>query len=110
MENDPARTWQVVENLVDLDEDEPLGAEVGDQMIALYLVDSEVYATTDVCTHEFAQLSGGFVEDSVVECPLHQARFDVRTGKCLGPPAEADLKTYPVRIEDGWVLIGLPKQ
>jgi hypothetical protein len=42
-------------------------------------------------------LSGGFVEDGVIEGPLHQATFDIRTGRCLSPPATADLPTYEVR-------------
>lgn len=97
--------WHDVATFDELDEDLPTGVEVGDTMIALYLVDGEVFATSDVCTHEFAQLSDGFVEDGVVECPLHQARFDCRTGTCLAAPAEDDLTTFPVKVEDGRVLV-----
>jgi nitrite reductase/ring-hydroxylating ferredoxin subunit len=61
----------------------------------------------DVCTHEFALLSKGYQEGSVVECPLHQARFDVVTGACLSPPAKLDVRTYPVRIVAGEVLVAI---
>lgn len=97
--------WHDVATMDELDEDLPTAVSVGDTMIALYLVDGDVFATSDVCTHEFAQLSDGFVEDGVIECPLHQARFDCRTGACLAGPAEADVQTFPVKVEDGRVLV-----
>ncbi len=102
--------WHDVAGLDELDEDLPTGASVGDTLIALYLVDGDVYATSDVCTHEFAQLSDGFVEDGVVECPLHGARFDCRNGTCMGPPADEDLATFPVKVEDGRVLVQVTEE
>src|SRR5262249_52098878 len=45
--------------------------------------------------------------DATIECPLHQALFDIRTGKALSGPAAEDLGVYPVRIEGGDVLIDL---
>jgi 3-phenylpropionate/trans-cinnamate dioxygenase ferredoxin subunit len=50
-------------------------------------------------------LSGGLVMDSIIECPKHNGRFDFTTGQAKGAPACVDLKTYPVRIEGGRVLI-----
>lgn len=97
--------WHDVAAFEELDEDLPTGVEIGETMIALYLVDGQVFATSDVCTHEFAQLSDGFVEEGVVECPLHGARFDCRTGECLAAPAEDNLDTYPTKVEDGRVFV-----
>ena len=51
-----------------------------------------------MCTHAEASLCGGPVHDGQVACPLHFATFDIRTGKCTGPPADEDLRTYAVRI------------
>jgi naphthalene 1,2-dioxygenase system ferredoxin subunit len=82
----------------DLEEGEALGVEIAGRSIALYDVDGEVFATDNICTHAYAQLSDGWLDGDVIECPLHAARFEVRSGKVLCPPASEDLRTYPVRI------------
>jgi nitrite reductase/ring-hydroxylating ferredoxin subunit len=103
--------WHRLAALSDLREGEPFAAKLGDDPIALHRLDGVVFAIGDVCTHEFALLSGGFVEDGEIECPLHQARFDIRTGRCLSPPATMDLPTYDVRIDgDNVYVCGKPKQ
>lgn len=85
------------------------GVRIGEIRVGLYrLEDGTVHAIGDICTHEFAILSEGFVEGDRVECPLHQAMFDIRTGKCFGPLAQRDLPTYPTRIEGGDVFVGIP--
>lgn len=53
---------------------------------------------SDVCTHAYALLSDGWLDGYEIECPLHGARFDVRTGAALTSPAETALATYPVRV------------
>ena len=82
----------------DLTEGEVLGIEVAGHSIALYAVDAEIFATDNICTHAYACLSDGWLDGEVIECPLHAARFDIRTGKVLDPPATEDLKTYQVRV------------
>ena len=62
-----------------------------------------------LCTHEHAYLSDGVVVDCVVECPFHQGRFDVRTGKALGPPVIEPLETYPTKISDGRLYVCVTK-
>lgn len=76
-------------------------------VVALYLVDGTVYATAAVCTHGAAQMSDGFLEGHEIECPLHQGRFDIRTGKALSAPLDTDIKTYPVKIEGDKVFVSL---
>jgi 3-phenylpropionate/trans-cinnamate dioxygenase ferredoxin subunit len=100
--------WQRVAALADLADDAALPAELGNRRIALYRLDGEVYALDDVCTHALALLSQGFIENGAVECPLHGARFDIATGRCLAPPATVDLRAYPVRIEGDDVLVRAP--
>jgi len=78
---------------------------VGDEEIAIYNVDGELFATSDICSHEEASLSDGELFDHVVECPLHGARFDVRTGRPLSLPAVYPVRTYPVRVVDGKVQV-----
>lgn len=74
------------------------GATVGDQEIAVYNIDGEIYATDNLCTHAFAFLTDGWLDGDVIECPLHGGRFEVKTGKGLGPPIPCDVKTFLVRI------------
>jgi 3-phenylpropionate/trans-cinnamate dioxygenase ferredoxin component len=82
--------------------DIPKGAgayfDVDGAPIAIFNVDGKYYATTDICTHEEASLSEGELEGEIVECPLHGARFSVRTGEVKALPAVVKLQTYPVRV------------
>ncbi len=80
-------------------EDEPKRVIVGDQQIALYNLDGEIYATDDICTHAYASLSEGYIEDGCIECPLHAGMFDIKTGKAQGVPVTEDLRTFPVRVD-----------
>lgn len=77
----------------------------GGDEIAIYNVDGTYFATADICTHDEASLSDGELFGHAVECPLHGARFDVRTGKALSLPAVYPVKTYEVRLVDGQVQI-----
>jgi nitrite reductase/ring-hydroxylating ferredoxin subunit len=99
--------WRKACRLQDLRDGEPLGVKLDGTPIGVYLVEGRCYAVHDVCTHEFALLSQGWQEGATVECPLHQARFDVTTGRCLAGPARDDLATFPVRLEGDDVLVGL---
>ena len=91
----------------DLAEGEVIGVEVAGHSIALYDADGNPFATDNICTHAYACLSDGWLDGEVIECPLHAARFDIRSGKVLDPPATEDLKTYPVRIVDGEIQVRL---
>ena len=96
MSNEPG--WAVAAQRSKLAEGDVLGVEIGDKSIALYNVGGEIHATDNICTHAFALLSDGWLDGDCIECPLHAGRFDVRTGKALGPPVDEDIKVYPVRI------------
>jgi naphthalene 1,2-dioxygenase system ferredoxin subunit len=91
----------------DLSEGEVIGVEVAGRSIALYAADGNLFATDNICTHAYACLSDGWLDGEVIECPLHAARFDIRSGKVLDPPATEDLKTYPVRVVDGEIQVRL---
>lgn len=67
----------------------------------------EIFAGDGHCTHERQLLCEGLVMDGVIECPRHNGRFDISSGKALGAPVLVDLKTYPVRTEDDRVYIDL---
>lgn len=100
--------WHAVASVDEVGEDEPKGVEIGDVLIAIFKVGDDYFATANVCPHAFALLSDGFVEDGVVECPLHQAKFEVATGRCIAEPADEDLKTYEVKVEGGQIHVRVP--
>ena len=80
--------------------------DVKGQTLALYHLDNgEFHATHNVCTHQFALLTDGWLEDCFIECPLHAGRFDVRTGKGQGDPIDEDVKVFPVKLQDGGVFV-----
>jgi 3-phenylpropionate/trans-cinnamate dioxygenase ferredoxin subunit len=91
----------------DLPENSMRAYEYEGERIALFRVGGTFYATSDVCSHEYALLSEGFLdeEDCVVDCPLHGSRFDIRTGAALSLPAYEPIKTYEVRVEGADVLV-----
>ena len=70
--------------------------------------DDRFYASAGHCTHERELLCDGLVMDGVIECPKHNGRFDYTTGRAMGAPAIVDLPTFPVKVEDGTVLIDVP--
>jgi nitrite reductase/ring-hydroxylating ferredoxin subunit len=79
--------------------------DVDGEPIAIWHVDGQFYATTDICSHEESSLTEGELDGEVIECALHGARFNVRTGKVLSLPAVVGIKTYPVRVAEGQIEI-----
>lgn len=100
-------TWHRVASRSKLTPANPLSVEVGDKLIGLYLVDGTVYAIGNLCTHEFALLTEGFVEGDAIECPLHQARFSIKSGKVLSEPADTDVPSYPVKVTGDDIYVGV---
>jgi len=75
------------------------------ERVLLVNVDGTFYALSDVCGHQRAPLSRGRLEGQTVECPLHFARFDVRTGKLLSGPVAEDVPVYEVRVDGDMVYV-----
>lgn len=88
-------------------EGDVVAVRVDGKEIALYEVEGEIYATDNLCTHGAARMSDGFLEGREIECPLHQGKFDVCTGKALCAPLTENIRTYPVRIENLRVMLKL---
>jgi nitrite reductase/ring-hydroxylating ferredoxin subunit len=76
--------------------------------VAVFNADGELFAIDDTCTHQDASLSEGWLEDCLIECPLHEASFDLRTGQPIGPPAKRPVRTYGVEVQDGVVFVDAP--
>jgi len=103
----PELSWHKTVLFADLDDEEPTQVKIEDHTIALCKIGEEVFGINDICTHEHAFLSDGIIDDGCVECPLHMALFDIRTGKAQSPPAVVDLKTYATKVEDSFVWVGI---
>jgi nitrite reductase (NADH) small subunit len=77
---------------------------VGERIIALFLLDGEVFALDDRCPHKAGPLGEGHCENGQVFCPLHGWAFDIKTGACADVPSRP-AKCIPVRVEDGKVYL-----
>jgi 3-phenylpropionate/trans-cinnamate dioxygenase ferredoxin subunit len=100
--------WHEVPEAQALGEEEAVGVKVGGRDIALCRSGGSLHAIDNVCTHQYALLSEGYVEDGCIECPLHQGRFDLKTGAPKGAPVTEPVRVYPVRSDGGKAYIEIP--
>jgi 3-phenylpropionate/trans-cinnamate dioxygenase ferredoxin component len=84
--------------------------EHGQLELALARLDGRVYATSNYCTHLDCLLSSGKLQDDGIRCSCHNSVFELETGQPIHPPATEPIRTYPVREEDGHVLVGLSRR
>jgi naphthalene 1,2-dioxygenase system ferredoxin subunit len=89
----------------DLPTDDVIGVVVAGRDIAIYTVGDEVYATDNICNHGQARLCDGFLDGHEIECPLHQGKFDVRSGQPTCDPVTEAIRSYPVRIDGQRVFL-----
>ncbi len=89
----------------DLPDGQTRSIPVGKRMIAVARSGDSYYAVEDVCTHDGEPLAGGEIEGTQIICPRHGARFCLRTGEALTPPAYEPIRTYETKMEAGrlWV-------
>jgi len=106
--NTPGPDWQCVGPAAALDVEDVMPFEINGHEYAIYHTIDGFFASDGMCTHEEEPLADGIVIDNVIECPLHQGRFDVRSGKALGAPVCIDLQTFAVQIHAGDIYIQIP--
>ncbi len=82
--------------------------QAGGKTLALFNLGGTFYAIDNSCTHVGGPLGEGRVDGSVVTCPWHGSRFEIKTGKVVGPPATRNETAYPTRVQEGAVQIDLP--
>ncbi len=99
--------WHRVAKTSEVPDGEVIGVEIEGTPVAIYNLEGEFFATHNVCTHAFALLSDGYVDDGKIECPLHQGVFDIRSGEAEEGPVDEDLKTFAVKVEGDDLLIEL---
>lgn len=93
--------WHVVGPAAEIPPGDYAQIEVDDALVAVFNVDGTFYAIDDICTHDGGELAGGAMDGDVVICPRHGARFSLRTGSALTPPAYEPVRTYETRVNDG---------
>lgn len=92
----------------DIEEEDVIRFDHDNLSLAIYRLDNDrFFATAGLCTHENVHLADGLVMGRIIECPKHNGRFDIPTGQAKGAPACVNLRTYPVKIEDGRVFVDL---
>ena len=79
---------------------------LGAEPVCLYNLGGRIFATHDTCTHGQASLADGFIEGEEIECPLHQGRFHIPSGKATAVPCTEDIRCYAVKVENGVLFIG----
>ena len=99
--------WIDATAMDEVPQDDVIGIVVAGRDIAMYNAGGEIFATDNICTHGHARLCEGFLEGHEIECPLHQRKFDLRTGQPTCAPATEAIRSYPVRIEGGRVWLAL---
>jgi naphthalene 1,2-dioxygenase ferredoxin component len=99
------QVWTEVAAEADLFEGAGIAVTVAGHEISLFKVEDGVYAIDNLCTHGSAKLCDGFVDGHLVECPFHQAQFDIRDGSVSCGPATEPVRSWPLRIENGKVLL-----
>jgi len=99
--------WTDAAALDDVPADDVIGMIVAGRDLAMYSAQGEIYATDNLCTHGQARLCDGFLDGHEIECPLHQGKFDVRTGQPTCAPVTEAIRSYPVKIEGGRVFVAI---
>jgi 3-phenylpropionate/trans-cinnamate dioxygenase ferredoxin component len=98
--------WVVACKAEDVDIEDVIAFSYGGSDYAIYrTAEGEFFATDLYCTHERTRLCDGLVIGHVIECPKHNGRFDIRSGKAMRAPVLSDIQTFPTKVEDGAVFV-----
>lgn len=92
-------------SLADLTPGKMMGVDVEGKRILLSNIDGEVHAVDGICSHEYYDLSQGFMVEDRVVCALHLSQFNLRTGEVDNPPATEPLRIYNVKIEGDMIFV-----
>jgi 3-phenylpropionate/trans-cinnamate dioxygenase ferredoxin subunit len=92
-----------------LPEGERLFLDVESRQIVIFNLAGKLFAIGDVCSHDNGPVGDGEITGDEIICPRHGGRFDIRTGKATSLPAVVDIPSYPVKVEGGMILLGVPK-
>jgi 3-phenylpropionate/trans-cinnamate dioxygenase ferredoxin subunit len=97
--------WQDVINESALDEGKSVVVNVDGIDVAIFKIEGQCYAISDVCSHDGGEIASGTIEGDEIICPRHGARFCIKTGEVKSPPAYENIDCFPVRIEQGRIQV-----
>lgn len=100
--------WVRVASRAAFDGREVLGVTAGGRRVAVYRLADGWFATGDTCPHAGASLSDGCIVEGHVECPVHHALFDIRTGASDGSVTSRTLATFAVTVEGDDIYVDVP--
>ncbi|MCH7628022.1 MULTISPECIES: Rieske (2Fe-2S) protein [Novosphingobium] len=104
-----SESWHTVIAESEFPAEGKLATKLGGWYVLVGKTDDGYHAVNDRCTHQAALVSTGRIRRGAVMCPLHGARFELATGRCLGGTYK-DLRTFPLRIENGTIEVSLPDE
>ena len=104
-----SENWQDAGAAAEFPDDGKQSVKLGAWQVLLLRDGAEWRAYNDCCTHQASRLSPGRVRRGAIMCPLHGARFEVATGRCMGG-AYADLRSFPVRENEGRIEVAVPEE
>ena len=102
--------YLAVARVEDLSDGQRLLLDVDGRPLAVFRVAGQYFAIADVCSHDDGPVAEGPLQGFEIECPRHGSHFDIRNGKVLSLPAAADIPAYPVRVVDGEIQVGVPRE
>lgn len=100
-------TWYSVATVGEIPNGTYKAVDIEDESLLIIYLDNQYYAIKNRCTHEASPLAGGELEGDEITCPLHGARFCIKTGEATLPPAYEPVDTYPAKVENGVVYVDL---
>ena len=89
---------------------ERLFVEIEGKPLVIFNIADRFFSIGDVCSHDDGPVGEGDIEGYNITCPRHGAQFDIRTGKVVQMPAVVDIPAYPVKVVDGMIQVGAPKE
>jgi len=89
---------------------ERLFVDVGDKPIVIFNIAGQFFAIRDVCSHDDGPVGDGMIEGDNVVCPRHGGEFDIRSGKAVQLPAVVDIPAYAVKLVEGMIQVGIPRE
>lgn len=104
-----SESWYPVVAESEFPEEGKLAVRIGGWYVLVARGERGLHAVNDRCTHQAALLSGGRIRRGAVMCPLHGARFELATGRCVGA-AYRDLRSFPLRVTEGMIEVAVPNQ
>ena len=102
-----SKEFKQICKLEDLPEGSKKAAKIDGTMVLVCHHKGELYAVSNVCSHQTRFLHTGRIRNCRVTCPLHGAQFDLKTGEALCLPATKPIDTYEVRVVDGWIEVAV---